>query len=217
MATGRNHPPPNANAFMQDGQLDSSFRSWQSRRPQLFHQSGSVVRMPANTQVRISVIADDQEDAVKLSNTLYDGTLQKSLISKAKAVATSGSIRASPLVILADHTGQTHSSSATISLRWYYDDGLQTFKETFYIVDKLPRPGPNAGEWDAILRTGVEPSPADGPANAFPYMTVPPRRDSGAEQERRKQAEIRQKQYEAEKAAQAAKIRKKLLEQAAKR
>ena len=172
---------------------------------------------PANTQVRISVIADDQEDAVKLSNTLYDGTLQKSRISKAKAVATSGSIRASPLVILADHTGQTHSSSATISLRWYYDDGLQTFKETFYIVDKLPRPGPNAGEWDAILRTGVEPSPADGPANAFPYMTVPPRRDSGAEQERRKQAEIRQKQYEAEKAAQAAKIRKKLLEQAAKR
>ncbi|KAK7892478.1 hypothetical protein LTR67_007575 [Exophiala xenobiotica] len=217
MATGRNHPAPNANAFMQDDQLDSSFRSWQSRRPQLFHQSGSLVRMAANTQVRISVIADDQEHAIKLSNTLYDGTLQKSLISKAKAVTTSGSIRASPSVILVDHTGQRHSSSATISLRWYYDDGLQTFKETFYIVDKLPRSGPNGGEWDAILRTGVEPSPADGPANAFPYMTVPPRRDPRAEQEKRKQAEIRQKQYEAQKEAQAVKIRERLLAQASKR
>ncbi|KAK5464696.1 hypothetical protein LTS15_001258 [Exophiala xenobiotica] len=173
--------------------------------------------MAANTQVRISVIADDQEHAVKLSNTLYDGILQKSLISKAKAVATSGSIRASPSVILVDHTGQRHSSSATISLRWYYDDGLQTFKETFYVMDKLPRSGPNGGEWDAILRTGVEPSPADGPANAFPYMTVPPRRDPRAEQEKRKQAEIRQKQYEAQKEAQAVKIRERLLAQASKR
>lgn len=56
MATGRGRPSPpqqpanvSPSAIMQENhrQLDASYHSWQSRRPQLFHQSqsGSVSRM----------------------------------------------------------------------------------------------------------------------------------------------------------------------------
>ncbi|KIW18485.1 hypothetical protein PV08_02773 [Exophiala spinifera] len=235
MATGRGRPSPphgtrvSPNAIMQESnrQLDASYHSWQSRRPQLFHQSqaGSVSRMASNTSVRISVIADDQEHVVKLANTLYDGTLQKSLICEAKALATSGVVRRCQPVILLDHTGRTYTSASTISLRWHYDNGLQTFQETFYIVDRLPRAdsrhgardGSRGGEWDAMLRVGVEPCPDGGPPSAYPYMSVPPDRNAQREDERRKLEEELQKQYEEEKKAQVAKIKEKLLKKAAKR
>ncbi|KAK6379436.1 hypothetical protein LTS17_006354 [Exophiala oligosperma] len=185
----------------------------------------------SNTRVRISVIADDQEHVVKLANTLYDGTLQRSLICKAKALATSGEVRRCAPVILVDHSGRTHTSASTISLRWYYDNGLQTFQETFNIVDKLPcaagvehgggtRNGGSrggGGEWDAMLRVGVEPCPDGAPPSAYPYMSAPSDRNAQREQERRKREEELRKQYEEEKEAQVAKIKEKLLKKAAKR
>lgn len=73
---------------------------------------------------------------------------------------------------MVDNQGTKHTSSATITLRWYYDNGLQTFKETFYIVDRLPLP--EGGEWDAMLRKGVERSPEHSPPPAYPYVKAPP-------------------------------------------
>lgn len=121
--------------------------------------------------------------------------------------------------------GRTHTSASTISLRWYYDNGLQTFQETFNIVDKLlradegngARNGGRDGEWDAMLRVGVEPSPDGCPPSAYPYMSVPPDRNAQKEKERRKREEELQKQYEEEKEAQVARIKEKLLKKAAKR
>lgn len=98
---------------------------------------------------------------------MYDGTLQKSLISKAQAYATRGPIQARAPIAVIDHDGRKHTSSATIALRWYYEGGLQTFKETFYIVDKIPRA--HGGELDAMLRKEVERSPEHYPTPAHPY------------------------------------------------
>lgn len=161
----------------------------------------------SNTRVGISVIADDQEHAIKLPNTLYDGTLQKSLISKANAVASHGAILPRPGISLTDHNGQTHTSTSTISLRWYYDNGLQTFQETFYVVDRLHQPNSDKREWDAVLRAGVEPCPEQSAANAFPYMNVPQGHDPGREREQRERLEKSQKQFEAQREAQAKEIR----------
>ncbi|KAK5035542.1 hypothetical protein LTS07_002981 [Exophiala sideris] len=207
MATGRKGSLSTPNALLPDPQIEASYRSWQSRRPQLFRQSSSLVNMAPNTKVQICVIADDQEHAVKLPNTVYDGTLQRSLISKAKAMATRGLVQVEPTTTLTDYNGNTYTTASTICLRWYYENGLQTFQETFYIVDKLPRADGN-GEMDAILRAGVESDPAQGPAQAFPYFTAP--RDPRRDEDQRKKEEKRLKQYQAEKEAQAARIREKL-------
>lgn len=72
-----------------------------------------------------------------------------------------------------DRDGRKHTSKATIALRWYYEGGLQTFTETFYIVDKIPRA--EGGELDAMLRKDVERSPEHYPTQAHPYVYSPPR------------------------------------------
>jgi hypothetical protein len=135
--------------------------------------------------------------AVKLPRAVYDGTLQTSLISKARAAATHGSISPKPLVNLVDSTGQTHTSRSAVTLRWYYDNGLQTFQETFYIVDKLPQP--DGSEWDAMLRAGVQPSPEQSPPQAHPYQTRSMKPDVA--QDRKKREAERQQRYEAEREA----------------
>ncbi|KAI1629345.1 hypothetical protein EDD37DRAFT_48195 [Exophiala viscosa] len=161
-----------------------------------------------NTKVQICVIADDQEHAVKLPNTVYDGSLQKSLISKAKALTTGGPIQTRPTTTFIDHNGKTYTSASTICLRWYYESGMQTFQETFYVVDQSPR-ATGGGEWDALLRAGVEPDPGQVPAQAFPYGYAP--RDPRRDEDQRKKDEKKLKQYEAEKEAQAARVRERLL------
>ncbi|KAL2436516.1 hypothetical protein ABEF95_011519 [Exophiala dermatitidis] len=178
-----------------------------------------------NTTVCIFVIAEDQEHPVRLANTLSDTALPKSMISKAKALATRGLI--CPLnspSTFTDRIGTTYTSASTISLRWYYDDGLKTFRETFYIVDKLPRAAASVearagaaaleagygggGDWDAILRTGVEPNPTIG--QAYPYCTIPAGRDPQREAQARERLERGQKQFQAQKEEQQKKVRESL-------
>ena len=97
----------------------------------------------------IAVIADNQDHLVHLPQTVYDPTLSKSLICKHKAFATHGLIKPTNPITLTTGTGQCLTSSATITLRWRYDAALQSFQETFFIVDGL-------GEHDAVLRSGIE-------------------------------------------------------------
>ena len=107
---------------------------------------------------------------------------------------------------MVDHKGRSHNSNSTITLRWYYDSGMQTFQETFYIVDKLTRP--EGGEWDAMLRHGIEPSPEHSAPQAHPYFTsTTSRKTTKADDDRERE---RLKKYEAEKAEQARKIRETL-------
>ena len=170
----------------------------------------------ASTAVRISVVADGQEKIVKLPNTVYDGTLQKSLISKARADATHGLIQPKAPITAVDNRGTRHTSSSTITLRWYYDSGLQSFKETFYVVDRLPLPegggggdGGGGGEWDAMLRKGVERSPEHSPPQAYPYVKTPPQTNKDP-QPGTLSAKEKQLRYLKEKAAEAERIRKAL-------
>jgi hypothetical protein len=104
----------------------------------------------------IAVIADDQEYLIALPNTLYDPVLERSLISKHRAFATQGRITATNSVSLATSAGESLTSKATITLRWRHDSGLQSFQETFWIVD-------DCAGYDAILRKDIEsPDDADG-------------------------------------------------------
>jgi hypothetical protein len=103
---------------------------------------------------------------------------------------------------MVDNRGKKHTSNATITLRWYYDSGLQTFQETFYIVDGLPRP--EGGEWDAMLRKGVERSPEHSIPQAYPYVKSPPR-----EKDPQPGTPLdRQVRYKNEKEAEAQRVRK---------
>ncbi|EXJ82743.1 hypothetical protein A1O3_06558 [Capronia epimyces CBS 606.96] len=120
-------------------------------------------------------------------------------------MATHGPIQSKLPTTLIDQSGTAYTSTSTISLRWYYDDGLQTFQETFYIVDKLPRSGAEGGDWDAILRAGVEPSSAVG--RAYPYCTIPAGHDPRREAEKRERMERGNKQCQAQKEDQQKKIR----------
>ncbi|EXJ87958.1 hypothetical protein A1O1_04885 [Capronia coronata CBS 617.96] len=163
----------------------------------------------SNTRVCIFVIAEGQEHTVRLANTLSDNALKKSLISRAKALATHGPIQSKSPTVLTDHSGTTYTSTSTISLRWYYDDGLQTFQESFYIVDRLSRAtgegGGSGGDWDAILRADIEPGSAVG--QAYPYCTIPAGQDPRREAERRERQERGLKQFQAQKEDQQKKIR----------
>ncbi|OAL36360.1 hypothetical protein AYO20_04256 [Fonsecaea nubica] len=167
-----------------------------------------------NSKVCIFVIAEGQEHPVKLSNALYDSTLPKSIISKSKAVATRGAIRPNTPTTLTDHTGTGHVSTSHISLRWYYDDGTQTFPETFYIVDKVTandtdstRQEDRDHHWDAMLRSTVEPPSAALGPQVNPICAAPPGVDPRRERERKERAETNQQKFEREKELQAKKIR----------
>ncbi|EXJ67765.1 uncharacterized protein A1O5_09111 [Cladophialophora psammophila CBS 110553] len=176
--------------------------------------------MASNTRVCIFVIAEGQEHPIKLCNALHDSTLPKSIISKSKAVATRGAIRSSAPTTFTDHTGTSHISTSIISLRWYYDDGTQTFPETFYVVDKISandttdsNSNSNRAEardhhhWDAILRGTAEPPSAAQSPQVNPICAAPPGIDSRRERERKERAETNQQKFEREKELQAKKIR----------
>ncbi|OAL26477.1 hypothetical protein AYO22_04215 [Fonsecaea multimorphosa] len=174
--------------------------------------------MALNSKACIFVIAEGQEHPVKLSNALHDSILSKSIISKSKAVATRGAIRPVAPTTLTDHTGTSHISTSTISLRWYYDDGTQTFPETFYIVDKIlatsnidtdsNRQGTTENNlWDAILRSTAEPPSAALSPQVNPICAAPPGVDPRRERERKERAETNQQKFEREKELQAKKIR----------
>ncbi|KAK5048481.1 hypothetical protein LTR84_005571 [Exophiala bonariae] len=195
MATG--HDSFQSKVLNQGGQLGDSYRSWQSRRPELFRQPNSVSSMAPNTAARISVVADGHDNIVKLLNTVCDGTLQKSLISKSQAYATRGAIQARAPISMIDHDGRKHTSSATIALRWFYEGGLQTFTETFYIVDKIPRL--EGGELDAMLRKDVERTSEHYPIQAHPYVRSPhrPSDQKAPDQSEAQLRYIKEKQAEA--------------------
>ncbi|OAP59413.1 hypothetical protein AYL99_06711 [Fonsecaea erecta] len=170
--------------------------------------------MASNATVCIFVIAEGQEHPVKLRHALHDSVLSKSIISKSKAVATRGAIRPHTPTSLTDHTGTSHTSTSTISLRWYYDDGTQTFPETFYIVDKIlanetesHRAEGGDHHWDAILRSTVEPPSAALSPQVNPICAAPPGVDPRRERERKERAETNQQKFEREKELQAKKIR----------
>ena len=73
-------------------------------------------------------------------------------------------IRSIEGISVTDHSGTSFTSTSTINLRWYYNDGAQTFSETFHIID----PTPGALPWDAVLR-----GTAEGPSTALtPQVNV---------------------------------------------
>jgi hypothetical protein len=125
------------------------------------------------------------------------------MISRSKATASRGTIRSSPPTKIIDHAGTTYSSTSTISLRWYYDGGTQTFPETFYIADVATKDLP----WDAILCNAAEsPSSALAP-QANTILRAPGGADSKREKERKEREEMNRKKYERERREQADRIR----------
>ncbi|ETI25347.1 hypothetical protein G647_02119 [Cladophialophora carrionii CBS 160.54] len=168
--------------------------------------------MASNTAVCIFVIADGQEHPVKLSNALYGRGLSKSVISRSKATASHGSIRSIPPTKITDHTGTTYSSTSTVSLRWYYDGGTQTFPETFYIADATTTTTTITTTttdipWDAILCNAAE-SPSSGLVpQANTILRAPGGADSQREKERKEREEVNRKKYERERREQADRIR----------
>lgn len=155
------------------------------------------------------MIADGQEQPVRLTGAIHDPSSSKSLISRSKALSSRGSIRQIQPTKVTDHSGASYTSTSTISLRWYYDDGTQTFPETFYIVNQ-PEPGrpttQDQSSWDAILaRTAESPSSALAP-QANTILGDPRGRDQ-REKERKEREIVNQKKYEKEKEAQAQRIR----------
>ena len=146
----------------------------------------------SNTKQCIFVIADGQEEPVKLANTIHDSVASKSLISNTKAIASCGMIRRNAQKTIIDHTGRTYTSSSTISLRWYYDDGNQTFPETFYIVDSTA----NQLSYDAILRKTAE-SPLEAVVpQAHPVYPAPQGTDDDRKKARSDRAVTNQTVYE---------------------
>ena len=113
-------------------------------------------------------------------------------------MATKGFIQPSPPITLTDHTGASYTSSSTINLRWYYNNGTQTFPEKFYIVDKVP------STIDASLRCTAE-----SPSSAL-VPQVHPHFSSGKDPEdrdRKERKERDEEKYQADRKAQADKIR----------
>ena len=152
------------------------------------------MRQGQKTSVDIRVIADDHEQLISLPNTLYDSKGAISLIPKIQAFATQGRIKIATPVSIVDSSGQCHSSSSTISLRWRYADGSQSFQETFYIVD-------SCGTYDAILRGGSETSPSlNAIAQAHPVSFHV--KDKDTRSDNKEQAKKRQEQYKREVAEQ---------------
>ena len=154
----------------------------------------------------IAVIADNEEHLVHLPNTTRDANLDKSLITRRKAFQTNGRIKPVQPITFTTASGHCPTSSATITLRWRYDAGLQSFQETFYVVE-------GCGQYDAILRKDIE-ALDDGEGavpKAFPIQFG---RHSKTDKEDRKNREAareeRDKQYERELEMQKAQLRKQM-------
>jgi hypothetical protein len=148
--------------------------------------------------VDIYVIADGREHEVRLFNSFLDSACRRSLICPAKARASRGTIRSLHPTTITDHTGITYTSTSTIELRWYYADSLQTFSETFHIVDNLPV--------DAILRFDAEP-PASALTPQVHAILPAPKKDPRRESEHKERVSKNQKDYEQQTKEQAKKIR----------
>ncbi|KAJ9610842.1 hypothetical protein H2200_005619 [Cladophialophora chaetospira] len=161
------------------------------------------LHIASNTKVCILVIADGREQPVRLSNAVHDSVASKSLISKSKATASRGSVKSSTSTTVTDHSGTTYTSKSTIALRWYYEDGTQTFPETFHIVESATKDL----LWDAILcKTAESPAAALVP-QAHPHFGLPNGKDGKREDERRVRAAMDQERYKKERQEQAERIR----------
>ena len=122
---------------------------------------------------------------MSLPNTLYDSSLTHSLIPKSKAFATAGRIGTASPITLTDSHGHAFASSTTITLRSRYNAGLQSFQETFYVVD-------GCAGYDALLRHDIETKPED----AHPLQAHPLKYQGhyGSQERRDKEARDREKQ-----------------------
>ena len=113
------------------------------------HTDNSQASITPPLPTPIAVIADNEEHLVPLPNTIHDANLDKSLISRRKAFQTDGRIKPIQPVTFTTAQGHCFASNATITLRWRYDAGLQSYQEAFYVVD-------SCGDYDAILRRDIE-------------------------------------------------------------
>lgn len=86
------------------------------------------------------------------------------------------------------------SSSATITLRWRYEHGLQSFQETFWVIDAASV----GGSYDAILRGDIDVGPAEGAlpqANPI-YMDTPGRSGRGDREKRDEEKRRKEREYQ---------------------
>lgn len=143
-------------------------------------------------------MADGQETIIQLGRAVRDETLQRSLISAAKASATKGKVRPSTVSTFTDQHGKVYHSNGTITLRWYYENGMQSFEETFHVVERLGRP--DGGEWDALLRKDIAPGPERRMAQANPICYAPG--VARAAQQKKEKVERDKEKYQAQKQTQ---------------
>ncbi|KPI40577.1 uncharacterized protein AB675_7621 [Cyphellophora attinorum] len=143
--------------------------------------------------VQIAVIADDQEHLVPLPKTLFDTSASLSVITNTKAVATLGRASRTPTVIHRSSLGSLTTASC-VTLRCRYDGGLQSFQETFHIIDDTEK----LHGYDAILRGSIAIKPPcasgqDSVPGAYPILLSPPGK-SGKEDRKQREAELRRKE-----------------------
>ena len=144
-------------------------------------------------------MANGQETIIKLNKAVRDEALQSSLISATKASATKGKVKPNTVTTFTDQHGKVYQSNGTITLRWYYENGMQTFEETFHIVDRLDRPN-DGGEWDVVLRRDIPPGPERRMPQANPICYAPGM--ARLAQQKKEKVERDKEKYQAQKQAQ---------------
>ena len=160
----------------------------------------------AATVTPIAVIADNEEHLVPLPNTVHDATLNRSIISKRKAFATNGRIKAVQPCTFTTTSGECFASSTTITLRWRYGAGLQSYQETFYLVE-------GCASYDAILRKDIEKleDGEGGVGKAFPMQFGRPGKKGQDDKRSKEQVKgERDRQCEGEMEMQKAQLRKQM-------
>ena len=134
--------------------------------------------------------ADGQDHDVSVPKALYGSAISRSIVTEAVAVASKGALACTAPTSVVGPSGRAYISTASVALRWNYDGGLQTYAETFIVVD-------DCAPYDAVLRRGVTaPSRQGAPVDAHPYHFAPQSKGEKAAAEKRDKE--RREKYRAE-------------------
>lgn len=102
---------------------------------------------------------------------------------------------------LTDSAGHTHRSHGSITARWHVDGTAQSFREEFYVVDRI-----GEGGWDAMLRKDVV-RDTQGEGEKHVYAFVMEKESKGEVERRREKERARVKEREGEKARSEGRVR----------